>query len=78
MDALQYRPNQLAGAHLYFIRLDDNDKPKPFGQPYCTICSKMALDVGLATFSLWEGNSWQAWATDEYNDLSFAYGGIGS
>jgi hypothetical protein len=75
MDALQHHPDQLAGAHLYFIRLDNHDQPKPSGQPYCTICSKMALDTGLATFSLWNGKTWDTWPTEEYNDLSFAFNG---
>lgn len=74
MDALKRRSGELQGATLYFIRLDDSGEPKPSGQPYCTICSKMALDAGIAEFVLWHGkDGLVAYDTREYNDLSFAY-----
>lgn len=44
MDALAKNPAKIAGSTLYFIRLDSEGNPKPSGEPYCTICSKMALD----------------------------------
>ncbi|MFO0765144.1 MAG: deaminase [Patescibacteria group bacterium] len=74
MDALKRRSEGLQGSMLYFVRLDENGEPKPSGQPYCTICSKMALDAGIAEFVLWHGkNELIAYDTLEYNDLSFAY-----
>lgn len=41
----------LEGSILFFIRLDENDNPKRSGEPYCTICSKSALDVGISKFA---------------------------
>lgn len=70
-DALKMYPSQIEGSHLFFIRLDDENNPKVSGAPYCSICSKMALDVGIATFHLWHSNGWTAYDTDEYNKLTF-------
>lgn len=65
----------LIGSTLYFIRLDENDKPKMSGEPYCTICSKMALDVGIDRFVLWKKEGWTSYETKYYNELSFQYKG---
>lgn len=74
MDALRHNPDKLAGSRLYFIRLDDDGKMTRAGMPYCTICSKMALDVGIAEFVLWQERGVAVFDTVEYNDLSFAFG----
>ena len=58
---------------LFFIRLDENDEPKHSGKPYCSICSKMALDAGIKKFVLWHKEGWTAYDTKEYNDLTFQY-----
>ncbi len=65
--------HELKDSVLYFIRLDENDEPKRSGEPYCTICSKMALDVGVAKFVLWHKEGWIAYGTKYYNELSFQY-----
>jgi len=74
MDALRKNPEKLPGSSLYFIRLDDNELPSRAGEPYCTICSKMALDVGIAEFVLWHDKGVFAYDAKEYNQLSFQYG----
>jgi deoxycytidylate deaminase len=71
--ALKYFPGQIKGSMLFFLRLDENDRPKNSGQPYCTICSKMALEVGISKFVLWHKEGWTAYDTDYYNKLSFQY-----
>lgn len=73
MDALRRHPHKVAGSTLYFIRLDEDGKPKLSGRPYCTICSKLALDVGIAEFVLWHEEGITAYSTDEYNDLSYGF-----
>lgn len=65
--------NQIKGSSLFFIRLDENDNPKHSGEPYCSICSKMALDVGIENFVLWHKDGWASYKTTEYNDLTFKY-----
>ena len=73
MDALKKNPDKLNGSSLYFIRLD-NDVPVRAGDPYCTICSKMALDVGISEFILWNSKGVCVYNTEEYNEISFGFG----
>lgn len=73
MDALRKNPAKLSGSRLYFIRLDEEGKPSRAGQPYCTICSKMALDVGIEEFVLWHKKRVAVYGTKEYNTLSFQF-----
>ncbi len=73
MDALAKNPDKLAGSTLYFVRLDANGKPSRAGDPYCTICSKMALDAGIAEFALWREEGVCVYDTEEYNTLSFHF-----
>ncbi|HNU96284.1 MAG TPA: deaminase [Candidatus Magasanikbacteria bacterium] len=73
MDALRNNPDKLIGSTLYFIRLDEDKTPARAGKPYCTICSKMALDVGIVEFVLWHDQGICVYNTDEYNTLSYQY-----
>lgn len=75
MNALRYNCERVKGGRLYFVRIDDLGFIKPSGKPYCTICSKMALDVGLKEFVLLHVDGLTAYDTKEYNDLSFEYNG---
>lgn len=43
------------------------------GKPYCTICSKLALDVGIKEFALWHEEGITIYNTEEYNTLSYQY-----
>jgi hypothetical protein len=52
MNALIDAPDKIIGSRLYFVRIDENGKPIHAGKPYCTICSKMALDAGIYEFIL--------------------------
>lgn len=73
MDALRINFNKIRESVLYFIRLDKNGNKTFAGKPYCTICSKMALDVGIKSFVLWHEEGICVYGTEEYNDLSFEY-----
>jgi deoxycytidylate deaminase len=73
MDALKRNPGKLSGATLYFTRVDEGGNIKRSGKPYCTVCSRMALDVGIATFILWHDDGICEYPTDEYNRLSYHY-----
>lgn len=75
MDALKNNPNKISGSRLYFIRLDKDNNIIHAGEPYCTICSKMSLDVGIAEFVLYHENGICIYGTEEYNDLSYKYSG---
>jgi len=73
LDALKRNPHKLAGSTLYFTRVDDVGEIKKSGKPYCTVCSRLALDVGIAAFVLWHEDGICAYPTDEYNRLSYAF-----
>ncbi|MCX6741414.1 MAG: deaminase [Candidatus Parcubacteria bacterium] len=73
MDALRRNPTKAKGSKLYFTRVDQSGKMKKSGKPYCTICSRMALDTGIERFVLWHEDGICEYPTDEYNRLSYEY-----
>lgn len=70
-DALRKNPEALPGARLYFARLGADGKIEPAEDPYCTICSKDALDTGISEFVLLQKQGICLYDTLEYNDISF-------
>lgn len=75
LDALKNNPTRVKDSKLYFIRLDENNQKTEAGNPYCTICSKMALDVGIKHFILLHKEGLKEYPTDEYNSLSYNFQG---
>ena len=73
INALTDNYEELSGARLYFIRLDAVGNTEKAGKPYCTICSKMALDVGIAEFVLLHEEGICVYDSEEYNTLSFQF-----
>lgn len=73
MNSLRSNPGKILGSRLYFVRLDGEGEISFSGKPYCTICSKMALDVGVKEFVLYREEGICVYNTEEYNDLSFGY-----
>lgn len=73
IDALKTNPDKVKGSSLYFIRLDKDENNSPAGKPYCTICSKLALDMEIKEFILWHEEGICAYDPEEYNNLSFQY-----
>jgi deoxycytidylate deaminase len=71
VDALRKNPKDIVGSRIYFIRLDEKGDMEPAGKPYCTICSKMALDIGIGEFALMRKEGVCVYDTKEYNDVSF-------
>lgn len=72
-DALRHSPHKLAGSALYFVRVDERGEPKRSGKPYCTLCSKLVLDVGVVAFYLSQEEGIVSYPMDEYNERSFSY-----
>ncbi|MEK6915426.1 MAG: hypothetical protein AABW89_02700 [Nanoarchaeota archaeon] len=73
IDALKKNPSKIEGSKLYFIRLDKNNNKTFAGNPYCTICSKMALDVGISEFVLFHEDGMKEYNSEDYNSLSYGY-----
>lgn len=74
-DALSNNSDKIKGSILYFIRLNSNGEISFAGRPYCTICSKSALDVGIEEFVLLHENGLTAYGTEEYNRISYEFNG---
>ena len=70
---LKTDPKKVMGSRLYFIRLGENNEMKRSGSPYCTMCSKMALNEGVGEWALWHDNGIGIYDAKEYNDVSFNY-----
>ena len=75
IDALKTHPDKVAWSSLYFVRVDENGDVEHAWKPFCTICSKMALDVWVKIFTLFHETWITAYETEEYNNISFAYNG---
>ena len=74
-DAMLRNPGKHVGATIYFLRLDADGNPQKAGDPYCTGCSKRALDEGLSKFVLWREEGVAEYDTDEYHSLSYEFKG---
>lgn len=72
LDAAMYHGSELKGSTLYFMRVDDNGEVTDAGEPYCTVCSRLALQSGVEVFGLWE-NGPRMIPADEYNRMSYNY-----
>lgn len=73
MDALAHNPDKIKGSKLYFTRVDATGNIKKSGKPYCTVCSRLALDSGIETFALWHEEGICDYPTPEYDRLSYEY-----
>jgi deoxycytidylate deaminase len=73
LNALRAHPGQVAGARMYFLRIDGDGNPVRAGAPYCTICSKLTQAAGIAEFVLWHQHGMTVYNADEYNLLSFQH-----
>ena len=72
LNALRDYPDKVAGATLYFMRIDDDGQFTQAGDPYCTVCSRLALQSGIKTFGLWNSGP-QMYDTGLYNLKSYEY-----
>lgn len=71
MDGLRQHPEAMIGSILYFTAVDSKGEILKSGKPYCTVCSRLALDAGIAEFVLWHEAGITAYQTDEYNRISY-------
>lgn len=72
LDATMKHGIEVQGGTLYFMRVDEDGNFTDAGEPYCTVCSRLALQSGLAVFGLWE-NGPRMIDTLSYNTMSYEY-----
>ncbi len=72
LSALRDYPDKVAGSTLYFMRVNELGEFTEAGDPYCTVCSRLALQSGIKYFGLWNGGP-QMFDTASYNLKSYDY-----
>jgi len=73
MDALKRNPGKVKESKLYFTRVSEKGEIKKSGKPYCTVCSRLALDTAIRHFLLLHEEGISEYETHEYNLLSYQY-----
>lgn len=71
-DAMR-KKGDISGSSIYYTSIDDNGEMVKSGKPYCTVCSRLALDLGIKYFVLWHEDGIRAYDTKEYNQLSYYF-----
>lgn len=69
LDACKKSGSKVYGASLYFMRVDDEGNFTDAGEPFCTVCSRLAMQSGIAKFGLWNGGP-QMIPVAEYDTMS--------
>jgi deoxycytidylate deaminase len=72
LDALRHHADKIEGSTLYFMRVGENGEFTGSGKPYCTVCSRLALQAGIAQFGLWHDEP-MLFDTASYNQRSYAF-----
>ncbi len=73
LNGLVLNPRKVKNSTLFIGKTDATGIPLKAGAPYCTICSKLALEVGIKDIVLWQVNGLYVYDAEEYNSLSYAY-----
>jgi deoxycytidylate deaminase len=63
----------IKGSTLYFTRVDAEGNILRSGEPYCTVCSRLALDNGIKFFGLWHDPGIKLYDACEYNEFSYQF-----
>lgn len=64
---------RILGSTFYFARVDEKGVLLPSGRPWCTECSKLALDLGVKTWVLWHADGPAEYDAAHYDWLSNRY-----
>lgn len=73
LDACKTNADKIGGSVLYFMRVDDDGNFTDAGEPFCTVCSRLAMQSGVAEFVLWNDGRADIYEIDEYNAKSYEY-----
>jgi len=72
IDALKHHGSKVDGSTLYFMRVNEAGEFTEAGDPYCTVCSRLAMESGIATFGLWNEGP-EMIDSASYNSRSYQY-----
>jgi hypothetical protein len=73
IDALKTNTEKINGATLYFMRVNNEGEWTDAGEPFCTACSRLAMQSGLGHFALWVDDGPLIRTVKEYNEKSYDY-----
>ena len=73
LDAYKRNAAKVDGSVLYFMRVDDEGNFTDAGKPYCTVCSRLALEAGVGTFALWNDGGADMYDTADYDRKSYEF-----
>lgn len=71
LDACKTSADRLAGSVLYFMRINDKGEFTDAGDPFCTVCSRLTMEAGVAEFALYNNNGADIYLLAEYNQKSY-------
>lgn len=71
LDACKTNTEKLAGSVLYFMRIDEAGGFTDAGDPFCTVCSRLTMEAGVAEFALYNDEGADIYPLDEYNLKSY-------
>lgn len=63
----------ISGSSIYYAAVDEDGKMLYSKSPYCTVCSRLALDTGIKYFLLWHTDGIKQYDTEEYNRISYNF-----
>ncbi|MFH1585269.1 MAG: hypothetical protein ABIB79_00695 [archaeon] len=69
----KYGKKEIRGSGIIFARVDDQGNTIHSGQPYCTICSKRAVDLGISYWVLNHQSGIYVYSSEEYHRISLAF-----
>lgn len=73
LNACKRSGNEVEGARLYFMRVDEQGNFTDAGQPFCTVCSRLTLESGIKEFALWNDGGADVYEAAEYDRVSYAF-----
>lgn len=73
LETCKRRPKEIDGSTLYFIRIGKAKEFLNAGKPYCTNCSRLAMEAGIAYFALWNDNGADMYQISEYNQKTYNF-----
>jgi len=73
LDALKNAGKEINGGTLYFMRVDDSGNWTDASEPYCTVCSRLAMQSGLSNFTLWVNDQPKVYSVGDYNKVSYDF-----
>ncbi len=73
LDASKNHSGKIDGSTIYFMRIDADGNFTPAGEPFCTVCSRLAAEAGITEFALWNEDGAYVYDAEEYNRKSYEF-----